>query len=88
VIGAGLGLIGASIQVHDNIDIFMIDMSRKTSWLTWAAVAGCLAAGLSAVERLHEFGPALPRHPRHAQSLNMLMPWRLHREPARVAMMP
>lgn len=50
--GAALGLCAASIEIHNNIDAFMDDMGRKARWATWAAVAACVAAGLSAIERL------------------------------------
>jgi hypothetical protein len=52
VVGAGLGLYATSIHIRDNIDAFMSDIHRQSRWATWAAVAACVAAGLSAVERL------------------------------------
>jgi hypothetical protein len=51
-VGTVLGVIGAFIEVRNNQDLFMDDMRRKAWWLTGAAVAGCIAAMLSAVERV------------------------------------
>jgi hypothetical protein len=52
VVGAVLGLYAATIDVRDNIDAFMSDIHRQSEWAAWAAVAGCVAAVLSAIERL------------------------------------
>ncbi len=52
VVGAVLALYAANIDVHDNIDAFMSDIRRQSEWAAWAAAAGCVAAGLSAIERL------------------------------------
>jgi hypothetical protein len=52
VVGAALGLYAASIEIHNNLDALMDDMSRQGWWATWVATAGCAAAALSATERL------------------------------------
>jgi len=38
--------------VHDDIDPFLRDIHQQSEWAAWAAGAACIAAVLSAIERL------------------------------------
>ena len=52
LVGASIALRGSVIAIRNSIDDFMDDLKRQSLWATWAALAGCLAAGLSAVQSL------------------------------------
>jgi hypothetical protein len=49
-IGAVLALCAARIKVRNSIDDFITDLGRQSRWTTYAALASCIAAGLSATQ--------------------------------------
>ena len=51
-LGAELGLYAAFIGIGDDIDPFMRAIHQQSEWAAWAAGAACIAAVLSAIERL------------------------------------
>jgi uncharacterized membrane protein YcjF (UPF0283 family) len=52
-LGAALGLYAAAfIGVGNDIDPFMRSIHQQSEWTAWAAAAACIAAVLSAIERL------------------------------------
>ena len=52
-LGAALGLYAAAfIGVGIDIDPFMRSIHQQSEWAAWAAGAACIAAVLSAIERL------------------------------------
>ena len=50
LVGALIAFRGSVIAIRNSIDDFMDDLKRQSRWATWAALAGCVAAGLSAVQ--------------------------------------
>jgi len=52
-LGAALGLYAAAFMgVHDDMNPFLRDIHQQSEWAAWAAGAACIAAVLSAIERL------------------------------------
>jgi hypothetical protein len=49
LLGAGIGMRAATVEVRDDIDAFIGDIKRQSQWSCRAAVAGCAAAFLNAV---------------------------------------
>jgi multisubunit Na+/H+ antiporter MnhG subunit len=50
LIGAFIALRGSMIVIRNSMDDFMDDLKRQSRWATWAALAGCVAAGLTAAQ--------------------------------------
>jgi hypothetical protein len=49
LIGASIALRGSMIVIRNSMDDFMDDL-KQSRWATWAALAGCVAAGLTAAQ--------------------------------------
>jgi hypothetical protein len=49
LIGASIALRGSMIVIRNSRDDFMDDL-KQSRWATWAALAGCVAAGLTAAQ--------------------------------------
>jgi hypothetical protein len=49
-VGALVALRGSVIKIRNSMDDFIDDLRRQSRWATRAALAGCVAAGLSAVQ--------------------------------------
>jgi hypothetical protein len=46
-----LGVRAATVEVRDNIDVFIADLQRQGRWASYAAVAAALATALQAVQQ-------------------------------------
>ena len=48
VIASFFGIVAARVKVRNDIDAFIQDIHRQSTWASWAAVFAALSAGLQA----------------------------------------
>jgi hypothetical protein len=51
VVAAVLGVRAAIVHVRDNLDAFIGDLHRQSSWASWAATMAACSAILQAIEK-------------------------------------
>jgi hypothetical protein len=47
-----LGLRAATMEVRDNIDVFISDLQKQGRWASYAAVAAAIATALQSIQQL------------------------------------
>jgi hypothetical protein len=52
VVAAGIGVRAATVHVRDNLDAFISDLHRQSSWASWAATMAACSAILQAIEKI------------------------------------